>query len=65
MAAIHIYVPVKEPVDDLCPKCFNPALKRYVFETIDLTGITIRGHRTGCRDCKEWVSPIEPLKETA
>lgn len=63
MAAIHIYVPMKEPEDDLCPHCWNPSLKRYRFQTISLEGITIRGTRVGCRDCKTWIHPLVPLEE--
>ena len=65
MAAIHIYVVADVPQpDDLCPTCFKPALKRYVLETIDITGITPRGTRVACTDCKTWQSDLEPLEAT-
>ena len=63
MAAITQYVHIKDtpPVEGLCPKCFNPALKTFTLERIDMTGITILGTRVACVDCKIWV---EPIKET-
>jgi len=64
MAALRHYVHFRDTpdVEGLCPKCFNPALKTYVLEVIDLDGITMIGERIACRDCKVWV---EPLKEYA
>lgn len=59
MAAIRMWVPFRgEPrVDDLCPICFNPSLKVYTLQSIDLDGITPIAKRTGCRDCNRWVGP--------
>jgi hypothetical protein len=61
MAAINMWVHFRETpdVDGLCPKCFNPALKRYTLQRVDMDGITFLGQRVACRDCKDWVTPLE------
>lgn len=64
MAAIKMYVLFKDtpPVDDLCPHCFNPALKQFTLESLSWDGINILGTRVACTDCKVFT---EPLKEIA
>lgn len=61
MAAIKSYAVFKDqpPVDGLCPKCFNPALKTAVLQRIDWDGITQLGERIYCRDCHVWTGPIK------
>ena len=65
MTAIQQYVHFRDTPaapDALCPKCFKPALKRYILQRVDMDGITPIGERIACTDCKTWV---EPLKEYA
>lgn len=64
MAAISMYVSHSDTPqpDGLCPKCWNPALKRYVLQTVDIDGITLKGTRVACRDCKVWLTDLEPLE---
>jgi hypothetical protein len=61
MAAIHQYAHFRDTpeVDGLCPHCFNPALKRYVLQRIDLDGITNVGERIACTDCKVWTTKLK------
>ena len=64
MAAINPYSRFKDTprVDDLCPKCFNPALKLFILQRIDLNGITPIGERIACTDCKVWIGPLKEYK---
>ena len=64
MAASHTYVHFKDTPrpDDLCPHCFNPSLKVYTLEKIDLDGITLVGERIACSDCKVWIGPMKEFK---
>lgn len=61
MAAIAQYVHFKDTpdVDGLCPKRFNPALKEFTLQRIDLNGITTLGTRVACTDCRDWVTPLK------
>lgn len=63
MAAIVTYVHYASSrrVTDLCPKCFNPSLQEYTLERISLDGITPLAYRTGCTDCKIWVTEKEDI----
>lgn len=63
MAALHVYAHFKDTPkpDDLCPTCFNPSLKTYTLERIDMSGITIVGTRTACTDCKTWTTELEKV----
>ncbi|AUG84838.1 hypothetical protein SEA_SHARKBOY_42 [Microbacterium phage Sharkboy] len=65
MAAITHYVHFRETPapDGLCPKCFNPALKTYHLQRIDLDGITTIGTRVACSDCRIWIEPVKELRE--
>jgi|GEM_PF-5671556 len=65
MAAINHYVHFKDSPtpDGLCPKCFNPALKLYHLQRIDMDGITTIGTRVACRDCRIWIEPTKELRE--
>lgn len=67
MASIKLYVPQRdaERPDGLCPKCFNPSLKRYTLTLISMDGLTPLGDRVACRDCNVWTTKLEPYKETA
>ena len=61
MAAIHNYAHFRDTpdIDELCPKCFNPALKKFILQRIDLTGGTDLGERVACTDCKIWITPVK------
>ena len=61
MASIRQYVHFKDTpdVDELCPHCHNPALRRYVLQEISLEGITPIGERIGCTDCRKWLAPVK------
>ena len=65
MAAIRLWVPFQDQpyIDELCPHCFNPSLKIYTLESIDLDGITLLATRHGCRDCNKWVGPAIPVQK--
>lgn len=66
MAAIQMYVHFKDTpdVEGLCPKCLNPALKKYTLERITIDGITFMGTRIACTDCRTWLEPVQTIPET-
>lgn len=61
MAAIKAYAVFKEQprIDELCPKCWNPALKTATYQQIDLSGVTPLGTRVYCRDCHIWTEDLQ------
>jgi len=61
MAAITIYTHFRDDPrpDGLCPKCFNPSLRTYTLQRIDMDGITPIGNRVACRDCNKWITKLE------
>jgi hypothetical protein len=61
MAAIKTYVRFRDThdPDDLCPKCFNPGLKRFILQEMSMDGITNLGERIACTDCRIWTGPLE------
>ena len=65
MAAIRLWVPFRETPrpDGLCPICFNPSLKTFTLQSVDLDGITPLAHRDGCRDCNKWIGPAIPIQK--
>ena len=65
MAAIRLWVPFRETPrpDELCPICFNPSLKTYTLQSINLDGITLLATRHGCRDCNKFVGPPIPIQK--
>lgn len=65
MAAIRMWVPFRETPrpDGLCPICFNPSLKVYTLQQVDLDGITPIATRIGCRDCNKWIAPAIPIQK--
>lgn len=65
MAAIRLYTHFREtpPVDGLCPKCSNPALKSYTLQRISIDGITPIGMRVACADCHVWIGPIKEFRQ--
>ena len=64
MAAITQYVHFRDTpaVDGLCPRCFNPALKEFTLQRINLEGITTLGTRVACSDCHIWTGPLKEYK---
>ena len=65
MAAIRMWVPFRDQprIDELCPICFNPSLKTYTLQSVDLDGITLLATRHGCRDCNKFVGPAIPIQK--
>lgn len=65
MASIKVWTSFRETPrpDDLCPLCFNPSLKVYTLQQIDLDGITPLATRNGCRDCGKFVAPAVPIPQ--